>query len=530
MAANTFPKINKAALAEVRTHKKLFIVTFILLSIGAVMYGIMSSFYKQYGISEDMSRDITTVYSPSWFAVLLLAGGAFIGIFSAVNIFRDMTNQQICDVQHSLPMSGVQRYFSKLLAMCYIHIFPVFIFSGIAAITGGILCSSNHVNGELNLKIFISLITAALFTDAMTIVCTCCCGAFAESIYFTLIMMFCTSIMPVMLYNVLIRNFAGFDMYDVPHFIGIWSYSFVALVEDLNFVFYGIINCLISAAVMLLTVFIYKKRDASTVGTPIVSRFFFELMLIMGVFTVYSIMLFEIEAVYGLVVVAIIYIVIHIVVSRAKLNLKSFMVWLLKYAATSAVFIVFMGAAYMTGCFGLAKKLPAENLDHAFLHIDVDCSDRYNYNSVSFNCYDFGAYKEALESDESRESLRTLSTLNDKQVREACRIVQNKYLNRKKTVSDYISMLYNGDMHLLRKYGYDNTAMIYISVIKPVSEKNKSPYEVIDPETKWYEQDIFEQSFALTYEECKELTEELRSLGYLYEDSADVPQGVYEYD
>ncbi|SDA22639.1 hypothetical protein SAMN02910447_02194 [Ruminococcus sp. YE71] len=517
MAANVFQTINKAALAEVRTHKKFFIVTNILLATGALMYALMSGFYSQYDYLDQLENQVAEGFSPSWFGFALIAAGSLMGIFGAVGIFRDMTNQQICDVQHSLPMSANQRYFSKLLAMCYSHILPVIVYTGIAMLYGGILCATHGVDGSVNLQIFMGALTAALFTDAITIVCTCCCGAFAESIYFTVIMMFCTSVLPIFIFHLLVENFAGLDMFDIPHFVGIWTYSFVALAEDSSFIFYTVINSLVSVAVMAATVFIYRRRDASSVGAPIVSRFFFELLLVMGVFTVYSMVLFNLDGVYGLVVVAIIYIVIHIIVTRAKLTLRSFMVWLLKYAATSAVFVIFMGIAYVTNGFGLVKSLPMRNLDKALLDISVYYNENGEYQRFEFVSYDCEKWAEIHRNEKNlSEELLDLSTLSDAQIREASRLIQDAYVSKPKSFDDYLHMLWNGDFY--SRVNYDDTHDVYLS-ISTVESTAGDPDHAYDFKNgvKYCEYIRHSQTMTFSNEECKELAQKLRDLGYLNE-------------
>ena len=119
----SFKKIARAALAEVRVHKKLAIITFVLYGVALLLFWFNSTDVAYY----DHYVEHKTVYSDYWASSwgMFFAGcGAVVGYFTVLNVFRDMNNQQICDVSMALPIRASERFLSKLLCLCYIQILP----------------------------------------------------------------------------------------------------------------------------------------------------------------------------------------------------------------------------------------------------------------------------------------------------------------------------------------------------------------------------------------------------------------------
>lgn len=86
----------------------------------------------------------------------------------------------------------------------------------------------------------------------------------------------------------------------------------------------------------------------------------------LGVFTVFMFFLMSFSALWGFLIAAIAFIIINIIVSRAKINVLSFVKWGGKYLITTAVFLVVVIAATRTGGFGFILERPAaEHLESA---------------------------------------------------------------------------------------------------------------------------------------------------------------------
>ncbi len=277
MATMSLNKINRTALAEVRTHKKILMIMNIMLAAATLLLWMV----------ENEGLMLLGMF-------LFCVGGA-IGIIASVSVFREMTNSQLCDVKLSLPMSNLERYFSRLLTLAYIHIFPMmgYGFFGLA----GMYIANGLSEGFLDLisisdvvAIYMIAVGITLFIDSVTVFCTTCCGALAESVYFSIIAMGCISVAPGVMYYQIANAFGG--MSDVPEFIKYWTFSAVLAAEDANspsdMILPQIISILISCALFAVAYLTFKRRDASSVGDPIAVKLFYEIIMVLGVFTVYS--------------------------------------------------------------------------------------------------------------------------------------------------------------------------------------------------------------------------------------------------
>ena len=517
--ATSLKRINRFALGEARTHKKFFIIANIILGMGGLLYMFMTSVEKtSYGL-EDISRTVRpqsyVYFNPSVLGVMLLVVGGGIGLIGAASVFRDMNSVQLGDVQLSLPMSANERYFSKLLALCYLHILPVIVWTGIPTIVVALRCAAvgfgdkiEHI--EFLPLVFVSILAGTLFVDAVTVLCTSCCGALAESIYFTLITMTCLSAAPALIWYNLTVTCAG-QAADPGKVFAAWTLSFVLTFDDNSQTIQPVmwLNCLISAVVMILTVFIYRRRDARSVGTPIANRIFFECVMFAGLMTVYGLFFFRAEAYIGIIIVAVIYIVIHIITSRGRLNAKTFGVWVGKFVLSTAVYIGFAGAAYVTGGFGMVEHLPMGNLSGVDFSINLFTDIEGGYVSISYD---------TAEGDEDDG----VSDLSDEQVRKAARVFQKYAAQHRKSFDEFTKMLLNG-------YEYS----------REWSEFNGTMY--ITGQRTWdngdtYSYRIMEQNVNLTPDEAEALDKELEALGvpersyekHIFDDEPEYYDGDYE--
>jgi hypothetical protein len=208
------------------------------------------------------------------------------------------------------------------------------------------------------------------------------------------------------------------------------------------FIIGGIISCLISLLLIAVTFLIYKKREARTVGKPIVYKLFFELFLFLGLSTVFTMAMFSHDFVMiGLVAALVIYIIIRVVVSRAKVKPLDVIGWILKYAVSLAVFVCIIGAAYLTDGFGYANYLPAETDEDTYLIVGIN---RYDYSET--NCM-----IEFTDSDGTKQSggyfVWDNSAYASKMTYgELCRIIKDVRceLKKEKSVSDFLDKLFSG--------------------------------------------------------------------------------------
>lgn len=383
----SFRKIARAAAAEVRVHKKLAIITLVLYGVAMLLFlfnGDVSG-YSDYS-------DRPAVFYPSGWGIFFAVVGVMVGYFTALNVFRDMNNQQLCDVSMALPIKASERFFSKLLSLFYLQIFPLIVSTlggnGLAILFGRL--NYGRIESDTAEKLFmlvLGFLAASMFITAIAVLCACCCGALAESSYFSIILMFIINGLPIsFVYNIVERS-AGFrDMvfFSFSRNIDLGYWGLLYLISEGKFILHCSVGCLISLAVMLLSGLIYVRRDARSVGSPIASRVFFEIIMFLGCVTVFSGFAMNDYALWGLLIAGVAYIIINIIVCRAKINVLSFLKWAGKYFATAAVFAALLIATIKTGGFGYVGARPdAKYLDGASFTIYLGDSVYSDYNLIN---------------------------------------------------------------------------------------------------------------------------------------------------
>lgn len=495
----SFRKIARAALAEVRVHKKLAIITYVLYGVALLLFLFNTQVYTRgngYGIELK-----SLVFYPSNWGIFFAVCGAVVSFFTVLNVFRDMNNQQICDVSMALPIKASERFLSKLLSLLYIQILPQLVSvlggNGIRIMIARIMYGNLPGNdGEMLSQMVFMMLAGTMFLMSITVLCVCCCGAPAESSYFSIILMGIINVLPLLYIYYITNNCAGFNYFfgDTSVFdYQYWGILFLANPSD-KLELHCSVGCVISLAVMLLSGLIYIRRDAKTVGTPVASRVFFELTMTLGCFTVFMFFLMDNDIFWGLLIAAVAFIIINIIVSRAKINALSFLKWGAKYLAITAAFVIVMTITIKTGGFGYIYERPAaEDLDGA---------------KYSISYYDY-AY---VEPDGTHGKRRTLCTnaLTPEQADEVMKICK-KHLVSGRLRSDLFS----------DTFFFTSDGWTYITV-RAVSDKTYNALPEPQSQFQWdYETDKYQlyyyQELKVPFSEAKELADELTALSFVYE-------------
>ena len=379
----TFGKIARAAAAELRVHKKLAIIAYVLYGVSFLLFVFNTEIYE-YMDGERVS------FNPSGWGVAFAVFGVLLTTFDVLNVFRDTGNQQLCDVGMALPIKASERFFSKLLCLVYIQTAPYIIAvlggNGIASLIGIIRFGRlPDETADFIFTIFFIGLASSLFVIAITTLCACCCGALAEASYFSFIMMFIINGFPMaFLMNILNRSSGFTDSYfwlfgggnNMNLDLGYWGFLFFLEMEYDYVIPHAAIGSAISIAVTLLSGLIYIKRDARSVGTPISSKLFFEIMMAGACATVFSLTFMNSDVLWGVLIAIVAYIIINIIVSRAKINGLLFLKWIGKFALTLAVFAGIVIGCIKTGGFGAYRLRPYEAaLEGASFKINVSRYD-----------------------------------------------------------------------------------------------------------------------------------------------------------
>lgn len=366
-------RINRMALGEARTHGRTFTVLNIILGVGCLLQCFVGA------TADILDSNVSDV------GCILLCVGALMGPVFVVGVFREMHNRQQSDVVYALPMSAGERYVSKLLALVYLHILPVAVWSGIAALTTALADKGYRYNDwfystfecfspDMCGKLFAVLIACMMFLDAISVVCSVCCGRLAEIQYLTYLAVVAISAAPLLLRAQLMEKIGGqVAKPGLGYFL--WTFSLLAWDDDASLGMYVkvcLIHCLISVAVMALAFLVYRRRDAGSAGKPIVSRVFFELVLACGLVAYYALLLFQMSLVAAIALAGVVYLVIHIISFRGILSGVRIALWTVKFIATTVAFILLLWVAFATDGFGAIRYVPTRDMTGACIKVDKE--------------------------------------------------------------------------------------------------------------------------------------------------------------
>ncbi|MGN1101651.1 MAG: hypothetical protein ACI4RG_05620, partial [Huintestinicola sp.] len=155
-----------------------------------------------------------------------------------------------------------------------------------------------------------------------------------------------------------------------------------------------LVNCLISLAVIYCGQFICQRRDARTVGKPIVFPLFFE--VIMAVTLTLFFVMFHADW-DSLVVMFLAWlgsIILRIVVSRKNFSFANIGIWTGMFVGYYIVFLLFMYIAFLTGGFGAISKTPAPS-EYVGIGANVDINIKESWTYYHYDDYD---YEELINS------------------------------------------------------------------------------------------------------------------------------------
>ncbi|MCM1167237.1 MAG: hypothetical protein NC299_03290 [Lachnospiraceae bacterium] len=401
----SFKKIARAALAEVRVHKKLAIISFVLFGVSFLLAVFHADVFQYY-------YGDAAVFQPSLWAIVFAGGGVVVSYFTALNVFRDTNNQQLCDVSMALPIKASERFLSKLLCLFYLQVAPLIVAvlggNGIKILYGVIKFGKMEPETAETLFMYVfGFLAATMFIMAVAVLAACCCGAFAESAYFSLIMMAIINALPVFFINQVVCGASGINTTNpFSDFVdlGWWGLIYLLGYTD-DIVLHCAVGCVISLVVMLLSGIIYVRRDAKTVGAPVASRVFFEIVMFTGCMTIFSMSVMNTAVMWGVLIAGVIYVIINIIVSRARISPLSFVKWAAKYIATAAAFTALLVATINTGGFGLINARPdKEYLDGATFEVYVwSYGEKFDHIPDKYGNYRF--ISDGLTADRADEAM-----------------------------------------------------------------------------------------------------------------------------
>lgn len=389
----SFTRIYKGSNAELIAHKKKRVITIILLAFAGVIYGLDTS-----------SRGDNV--NPSALGVFMYFA-ALVPLFSCCTaVFKDMHDIPTADVQMSMPLSSAERYFSRLLTICRIWLIPFFISAAGAFLLSAMFAGTHYSYDSYDIRdysrtyhpevlmvydlhMLLWFLAAVLFIIAVTVVCQCCVGAKAESKYLPVMLMTALSIFTPALYSFIIYQFADVHTSGEPFIYSLWTFSALGVdFDSVRDTVLMIVNCLISLGVIYCGQFICQRRDARTVGKPIVFPLFFEVIMAVTLTLFFLMFHTDWDSFVVMFLAWLGSIILRIVVSRKNFSFAKIGLWSAMFVGYYVVFLLFMYIAFLTGGFGTIAKTPSPSeYEGVGANVDIEISESrafYHYYGYDY--------------------------------------------------------------------------------------------------------------------------------------------------
>lgn len=353
---SSLSRINRSAVSELIVNRKAHIISLILLGISEISY---------------INTNLYTSYSPDvyWLSISFFFFALVPLFFSCINVFKDMHDVPSADVQMAMPLSAKERFLSRILTICYIWVFPYLFF----VFVGASLCICCNILEEysnkpellemlqMNGKVFLWSFSAVIFTIGITVLCVCCIGSKAESIYIPVIMSTSFSLLIPITIEFVKQKFSNISInyYDLEYnFIGFGAMLYD--MDDSSSILMVLLGCVISFLLILIALRAYVVRDAVTVGYPVVFKSFFEIVITSSLLVAFELAHNGNNGVSGIAIFIffIASIILRIIVSRKDVTPVKIIKWTGLFAFYYALFIGFSYVACMTNGFSLSYKTP----------------------------------------------------------------------------------------------------------------------------------------------------------------------------
>lgn len=383
----SWKRIKSGAFAELYSHKKLRIVSIIILAFAGLLYGFGANNNGVLGLG-----------------MFLYVTALFCLFIACINVFKDMHDIPSADVQMSMPLNSSERYLSRLFTIFLIWGLPFIISAAIAFLMYLALRGWNNITGlklSEHLTILLSYISTVLHIVAVTVICQCCVGSKAESRYMPVLVMGIIRSVPTCIAMFIQNKFADIGSF----FDNIYRNLTLLFASEDGWPLALVLWYMVFIAIILAGLLIYKKRDARSVGKPIVFPVFFEIVMCASLMMFFTIAHIDEGVIASVMLIAWLgSIILRIIVSRKRFKLSRIIVWTVQYAAYYAVFIVFMFAAFKTGGFGALYKTPEKLELNNYTNVDIEVAIPSYINDGDYHYDDYSPYYQYDKLMESNEA------------------------------------------------------------------------------------------------------------------------------
>ena len=407
------------------------------------------------GIYSKNSTQLTSAFAVIGVITTAIAG--FMGIFLAIDSFSCLHNKSVVDMRMSLPLTATQRFLSNFLSGFAVYIVP-FLAAQVVSLLGiayGFIFMEGRTFedfagynefGEIKyreytcelfsaalpmlLKLIIAGILVMLMLYTITVLVTVCCGNKFESIAYTILI---NIMIPLTIYLVFMSMFQGLYGIDVSDMVvrlimftspagGILAAIGMAVgIEEIvyglemNYLVWGIVYFLITAAIGAGAFFLYKKRRAEQVSKPFVFKLLYYIISTAAIFCIYSVFHAErVGIVPAIVTTIIVYIIFEVAANR---GFKKIWLSLIKYVGVMAASVLIIFVAQATEGFGMVTRVP--NISQV-KYVELNYGGFYGMFRLPYEYTENGRETSLLKFEET-ENIETIISAHQKSIAEDVR-------------------------------------------------------------------------------------------------------------
>ena len=479
-------RIIAASSRDFKVNKLLFVITNLVMFINFIMQMSMRKFITYY------SESVTNSYTGYGLAQAGSVAIALCAVFTVFTLFHELYSKPHADLVYSLPSSAKERFFSKLLTLLKLHILPVIFWNIIQFIA--IFFTTDitlYMVARYSAVLMFTELSTSLFVILAVLLCIICCGRLAEMIYTAVIITACEIALPGCIYYSTISPFTVQYPYDIENFVTYcpaWSAFPAHLMEfgySTKILLLLIGSTILSALLITLLYFLYKKRDGKDTGKPFVFSAYREIILILAVITVTTYVLSDTSNLILLPALLLGYLLARILSSNTKLTIVRFVKWVGIFAVYMVViFGVNILAYFCDGFTGKINEAKLTEYNHVWALNTTSDDITASYVSSHNNPQD----KNTLTKDETMQIIDIYNSAFD---------------SRKKSISDYIR-------HFKRTQNQVNIVSIIIRTYDTDDIYNNDDIDYIDFD------------FNVSKAEADKVTEKLKALSFI------APEQIHE--
>ena len=331
------------------------------------------------------------------------------GIVVAINNFSYLYKKTQVDMIYSLPIKASHRFFSDFLSGLSIYVLP-YIGSFLIAfliLLGGSACDTEMYTDLFDNRILLTFFQCALcgllimtMLYTLTILVITCCGSLFEIIFNTLIM---NSLIPgiIMIISfIFFDDLYGVSIYDTAaSIIGHTSplggviYIIYNSVESVASSDYMVINAvtlikwiliysLVTAGMLMLSMFLYLRRKAEDVSKPYVYKLLYYIVVTSVTISICAIARASADTMFAVIVFsAIVYFIFEVIANR---GFRKFAFSVVRYVLTMISVFILCVVSIATDGFGIEHHIPSlssiKSVTLSYVPLDLAGGHYYDSN------------------------------------------------------------------------------------------------------------------------------------------------------